>query len=131
MASYYGKNWRGSKWVCFDWIDTRPWRLPKEPACYAVYMDGELVYVGQTQDFCARLRGHRLRHGYSNNFHTPWGQCKSLLVKARFADRSGDWAMREYRLIKRLQPRENAQYGPKKSRRQPTPMIHPAMWRAA
>lgn len=129
--NYYGKDWRGSKWISFDWDTTYSWRVPKHPACYAVYMDHALVYVGQTNDLRARLSGHRLRHGYANNFHTPWGQCKTLLVKARFADRAGDWAMREFRLIKRLQPPENAQHGPKKVRRPSAPEIHPKMWRAA
>jgi hypothetical protein len=128
---YYGKDWRGSKWVRLDFENTSL-RIPALPACYAVYMDGRLAYIGQSNSLRSRLAGHNLRHGYANNFHTPWGSCRTLLVKARFSEKYGDWAMRELRLIKRLKPAHNIQQGgAKRARRSRVLEIHPQAWRAA
>jgi hypothetical protein len=129
--SYYGKNWRGSKWVRLDFENTSL-RIPAQPACYAVYMDGALAYVGQSRNLRSRIAAHHLRDGYANNFHTPWGSCRALLVKARFSDKFGDWAMRELRLIKRLRPPQNVQQGgAKRASRRAVMEIHPRMWGAA
>lgn len=104
--NYYGRDWRGSKWVTLDWEIFSNY-IPGLPACYVVYLDGVLSYVGQTHNLRERLKGHRLRHGYAKNFHTPWGSPLKLVIKARFPDRHGDWAMRELRLLKRLKPGAN------------------------
>ena len=44
---------------------------------------------------------------------TRWGSFKSVVIKARFASKNGDWAAREIRLIDRLQPQLNCVRGPK------------------
>ena len=103
-----GRNWH----VLDPWPTTgepggRP-RLPREPACYAVYCDGKLVYVGQTMDLSTRLRKHGFDYArYSNSVITPWGQFGSILIKYRPSRKFGDWAMIELRFIRRLHPRFN------------------------
>lgn len=92
-----------SKWHTYD-IATLCMSLPREPACYVIYLDGVLSYVGQSTDFAKRISMHGIRPGYGNSIATKWGYFTSVVVKARFSSRYGDWAMRELRLIKRLQP---------------------------
>lgn len=82
--------------------------LPSVAACYALYLDGDLKYVGQTCDLRKRMAGHELEVArYSANIETPWGYCKRLHLKYRTSRKYGDWAMVELRLIKRLQPEYN------------------------
>lgn len=101
---FYPSDWRGTRWVKFDMsLDV----LPRKPACYVIYLDGDLAYVGQASDLSTRISAHGIRQGYSNVVHTKWGEFASVVVKARFGDQLGDWAMREIRLIHRLQPRLN------------------------
>ena len=94
-------NWRPI------WLDF-PDVIPKEPACYAILVSGRVVYVGQTSNLQARFRGHRFRIE-KGMMILPWGSFPQHLVtaKARFGRRYGDWAMRELRLIMRLQPHFN------------------------
>lgn len=100
---FYPSDWQGSRWIKFE-----TYRLfPRKPACYAIYLDGELAYIGQASDLATRMSSHGIRQGYSELVQTKWGVFKSVIVKARFGDRIGDWAMREIRLIHRLQPRLN------------------------
>lgn len=100
---FYSSEWTGSKWVAFDpCFDV----FPRKPCCYVVYLDGALSYVGQTNDLAMRVSSHGIRLGHGKIF-TKWGQFDSVIVKARFADKFGDWAMRELRLINRLQPLHN------------------------
>lgn len=103
---FYPPEWKGTRWVQLDPLTSA---LPSLPACYVVYLDGRLTYVGQTTNLRARLRrGHLINYArYSALIDTPWGFCATVTVKARFADRYGDWAMRELRLIHRLQPSGN------------------------
>ena len=107
---YYPKDWKGSKWVRFN-IDTLD-RMPSDPGCYVIYADGVVIYVGQAINVFRRLRAYNFRYGYGRaqmcSFESePTFTCGELSVKVRFADRYGDWAMRELRLIKRLKPRFN------------------------
>jgi hypothetical protein len=62
-----------------------PGSLPKVAACYAIYVDGRLVYIGQA----------------------PWGSGSRIVVKYRQSRKYGDWAMVELRLIRRLSPSGN------------------------
>jgi len=81
----------GARWVRFGFGSS----LPPLPCCYCVYVDGQLVYIGQTNNLRERVAYHA-------------GHCKfpaGFGLKARFGDRYGDWAMRELRLIRRLSPR--------------------------
>jgi excinuclease UvrABC nuclease subunit len=104
--SYYGKNWRGSKWIRFG----RGGRgdFPSLPCCYAIYADGELVYIGQTVDLKSRMANHVVWNGTQEQAGKKrWGHASVLIVKARFSDRLGDWLMREARLISRIKPSGN------------------------
>ena len=105
--NYYGKDWRGSRWVKFDW-EAHSDHIPPLPACYVVYVDGFVAYIGQTYDLRTRLKNYKFSGAeYRGLFNTPWGCGHNLIVKARFGDRHGDWAMRELRLLKRLKPPGN------------------------
>lgn len=79
-------------------------QFPPEPACYVIYCDGKLSYVGQTTNLKKRLASYNFRYALSNNIITPWGFFRELVIKYRISRRYGDWAMTELRLIKRLQP---------------------------
>lgn len=72
-------------------------RLPPLPCCYCVYVGSELIYIGQTSNLRDRFAYHRANSKFPKGFS----------IKARFGDRYGDWAMRELRLIRRLQPPMN------------------------
>ena len=101
---FYPADWRGSKWVSYDIFTGFP---PRKPACYVIYLDGQLSYIGQASDVAKRLSSHGIRVGSSNCVHTKWGAFSGVVVKVRFGDRLGDWAMREIRLIDRIQPHLN------------------------
>lgn len=88
-----GRPYYGARWVRFSLNG----QLPTLPCCYCVYSDAALIYVGQTNN----LRERFAYHAYNKKF--PAG----FYLKARFGDRYGDWAMREIRLIRRLQPPMN------------------------
>lgn len=103
---FYPADWRGTRWVTFD-LQAGQCTFPRKPACYAIYLDGDLSYIGQASDLAVRMSSHGLRLGYGNSVMTKWGAFASVMVKARFASTLGDWAMREVRLIHRLQPRLN------------------------
>lgn len=103
---FYPADWRTSYWVKFDgcW----PEEAPLQPCCYAIYFDGVLGYVGQTSNLRKRLYAHKIGMArYSEGVMSVWGGFDNITIKAHFGRRYGDWAMREVRLIKRLQPRFN------------------------
>jgi hypothetical protein len=78
------------------------------PGCYAVYLDGELVYIGQSRLVRGRLVSHRIHPNiFADCMETPWGQAGKVLIKFKPSHRSGDWLMREFRLVSRLKPRGN------------------------
>lgn len=106
MANFYGRDWKGSKWLAFREVRRVPQSLP---GCYAIYADGELVYIGQAVNVRSRLSSH----GYLLN-HTLRG--RAISFKVRFGERAGDWAMREYRLLKRLKPNQNVRFGSRPAR---------------
>ncbi len=83
--------------------------IPEAGGCYAIYMDGELVYIGQTGNLRERLKGgHGLRSILNGDaFVTPWGICKRAFAKIKVGKRYGEWLMREARLLRRLKPRHN------------------------
>lgn len=116
--AYAGVERRGSKWLRFDPLKAS--QMPPAPACYAIYIDGRLVYVGQTVDLRNRFHLHNFRFGYKPGVITPWGDVPHgtpLLVKARLSERIGDWAMREVRLIRRLKPLHNVHHIGRASRK--------------
>jgi excinuclease UvrABC nuclease subunit len=97
-------------WMPVDVMHTSLWALPRAAGVYAIFFDGELVYVGQSSDLGARLVRHRFQYGYAKNIHTPWGSFPDsikLTAKVKLSRVVGDWAMWEIRLIRRLKPRFN------------------------
>lgn len=81
--------------------------LPRKAGCYAIYLDGQLVYIGQSNDIRNRFSEHKIRYCYSKEVATPWGDFPDtsiITVKVKESRRLGDWAMWEIRLIRRLRP---------------------------
>ena len=76
--------------------------VPSAPGCYALYRGGMVEYIGSTLNLRERLRAH----GYSSGDY----------VKIRLSTRKGDWMMREYRLIDRINPPKNRHYRSDRSR---------------
>lgn len=102
-----------SKWKTFELFPGKDDLPSKTPCVYAVYVGGVLSYVGQTVCLRGRFRAYNFRYAYGPGIITPWGDFESgtqIKVKARFTERLGDWAMREIRLIARLQPQFNMTY---------------------
>jgi|SRR5579872_6530491 len=99
-----GSNWKSARLFSDD-----PTDLPDLPGCYAIFGDGELVYIGSSENIRSRVCvSHRIEVAhYSDSVRTPWGYFTSLVVKYRLSKKTGDWLMIEYRLIRRLRPRGN------------------------
>ena len=97
-----------SRWITYNVGDAGP-SFRSAPGCYVVYLDGKVAYVGQTADISRRfLTGHRFRLSrYSSWINTPWGRHVGVTIKVSYSVKYGDWAMRELRLIRRLQPPQN------------------------
>lgn len=101
-------------WVQFDVMSVNSrWSIPAAPGVYVICFDGRPVYVGQSVNVKARINGHKFRHGYGRNIHTPWIELADsvpVTVKVKISRRLGDWAMWEIRLISRLQPAYNTHH---------------------
>lgn len=101
---------RGTRWRQMDFVETWRGGLPSVACCYALYFDGQIKYVGSTNNLRNRFSGHAFRHGYAKNIVTPWGEFPSsakIVLKFKASKRYGDWLMYECRLIKKLQPEFN------------------------
>lgn len=95
-----------SRWTTFD--PTHPTEIPAQGACYAIYIDGALAYIGQTIDLRSRCRNHGFRLSTTSNWIvTPWGRFRDVRGKYKQSAQYGDWAMAELRLLSRLSPRMN------------------------
>lgn len=82
-------------------------KLSTSPAVYAIYFDGDLVYIGSSNNIRNRFSGHAFRYGYGRNIYTPWQDLPDSVVismKYRMTKKLGEWAMREIRLISKLRP---------------------------
>jgi hypothetical protein len=81
-------------------------RLLDRPGVYAVYGDGELLYVGSSSvSVLFRIHnGHCIGPCFNGRAATPWGTYDTVIIKHSYSRRAGDWLMREYRLINRLRP---------------------------
>jgi hypothetical protein len=102
---FYAKDWLGSYWIAYDFDG--PWDFQPIPGVYVVYLDGQVAYVGQSTNVQKRICSYNFRYGYTTAIFTPWGQSHGLKVKVQYSRKYGDWAMKELRLIKRLQPPMN------------------------
>lgn len=96
------------KWIWLSAWDLETRNVINRPACYAIYVEGELSYVGSS--IAPRFRFGQ--HGFSSNptgsYDTPWGTFDMIHGKIYYPSSYGCQAMLEQRLIKRLQPRFNA-----------------------
>ena len=95
-----------SNWVTVD-IGNPHWKFPDIEACYVVYCDGQLTYIGCAENLRKRFHCRFEYARYSATINTPWGGFLNVKVKYRPSRRFGDWAMIELRLIRRLQPKGN------------------------
>lgn len=96
-----------TKWIAYDFDRTPLIQFERRPGCYVVYLDGIIRYVGQSTNVQKRILSHRIRVGYSSCYLTPWGEADTVIVKVRYSERYGDWAMRELRLIRWFNPAGN------------------------
>lgn len=94
-----------TRWIAIDPMDR--YSIPGRPACYVVFLDGSVTYVGQSTNLKSRFSTYAIRLGYGAGVLTPWGAAGSIEVKVNFGTQYGDWAMRELRLIRRLKPPGN------------------------
>jgi excinuclease UvrABC nuclease subunit len=107
------RDWRlhqPGRWEQYDLMQDR---LPRFAGVYAVFFDGDLVYVGSSTDIANRFSEHKVRFGYAKNIVTPWAvvpDSTRVTLKVRRSRIRGDWAMWEIRLIFRLQPQFNRQH---------------------
>lgn len=92
-STLLSRPYYGSRWIKFS-LNTA---LPPLACCYCVYVGSELLYIGQTHNLRTRFAQHTGQKKFPAGFY----------LKVRFGDRYGDWAMRELRLIRRLQPPMN------------------------
>lgn len=101
---FYPGDWRGSKWVTLNPENLSD--IPRLPACYVIYLDNKLSYIGQSANVYKRFYNYGIGPTRYSNYgsQTPWGRVRQITVKFRFSTRYGDWAMRELRLIHRLRP---------------------------
>ncbi len=104
---FYPADWPDyTYWVQF--CPMCPVAVPMAPACYAIFIDDVLAYIGQTSNLRARMRAHKIDiHKFILQSDSPWGT-GDVRVKAHFGKKFGDWAMRELRLIRKLQPSRNS-----------------------
>ncbi len=85
-----------SRWVKYDLdIDS----LPDTPAVYCIYHKNSLVYIGQTINLRTRIKGHIKSTLYNKPAHKD-----DCYLKVSLHNKLGEWLMREYRLITRLNP---------------------------
>ena len=96
-----------SRWISVDPFDL-PNPLPVTPAVYAIYANGELVYIGETCNMRSRVHGHGFhlaRYSEACRWRGQW--FREITFKIRYSKRFGEEAMAERRLIRRLKPKFN------------------------
>lgn len=90
-----------SKWISVELTDQS--KFPLSPAVYVVYVNEELYYIGSSVRLDYRIRWTWMR---GRRDHVTLLNAK-ITIKYSLSSRYGDWAMRELRLMKRLQPGSN------------------------
>lgn len=104
---------RDPRWVTISYVPRRPqqfWPRQGRPTVprvgagvYAIYFDGDLVYIGSGVNLQGRITAHEWFLRHSIDWQTPG----RVVIKFRRSRRYGDWAMIELRLLRRLSPRLN------------------------
>lgn len=90
---FHWNRYPGQRWISVADPQNPTWY---GPCCYVIQENGVAIYVGSTLDFKKRMLGHR-------KTLLPRLEGK-VTIKIHRGHRYGDWAMREMRLIKRLNP---------------------------
>lgn len=91
-----------------NWKSVELGTMRGNAACYVVFGDGRLIYIGSTINMQSRFHQHNIVFArYSHSVDTPWGRFRDVTIKYRPSMKYGDWAMIELRLIRRLQPTGN------------------------
>ena len=93
-------------WLYIPGFHITSGNVVNQPACYVLYIDGQLSYVGQSNTPAFRFRQHQIRN-FDNMFQTPWGEFEDLYCKIYYPSRYGYESMLEKRLIKKIKPRFN------------------------
>jgi hypothetical protein len=104
-----GKPTRRKTWRVIYPYRVTPW-VPAGPHVYAIYLDGELAYIGSSQDLSARFGLYKFRQageGWSCCIRGEVFQAGEIAVKIKLCRKYGSWLMAEARLIRRLRPRLN------------------------
>lgn len=111
MPCNVGKNsnWRRSGGV--EWWRNNP--LPNSAGVYAIYLNRKLVYIGSSANLRRRLNQHNIVPSSPGYVRTNWGRLKVSLVhfKWKVTRRYGEHLMLEVRLIRRIRPQFNRQFG--------------------
>jgi len=76
--------------------------LPFVPGCYVISLPGQVFYIGSAVNLRVRLFAHQ-RSGQTLGIFLRENAGRAV-VKYRPSTTYGDWAMRELRLIRKLQP---------------------------
>lgn len=76
------------------------------PGLYAIYVDGQLKYIGMAKTIKSRLRAHNIRQ--HSGMVTARGCCGSqVAVKVKYLDCRESRVLLESKLIRRLRPALN------------------------
>ena len=86
------------------WLSEADGHKPAQvPGVYAFYFDGNLSYIGSSNNLARRLKSHGFAK-VPEGVLTRWGTFSTLTIKFRPVSRPGDWLRLEYVLIGRLRP---------------------------
>ena len=89
------------KWQAIDPADAPAWA-----GCYALYLDGQLAYIGQTAEFRTRFSAHGWKFN-KRSAVTKWGKFKKYALKIRPEEDPHRRRDLEQLLIRRLRPQFN------------------------
>ncbi len=95
-----------NKWETISGLSLKIKDWLNYPCVYVFYLNEELVYIGQTNNFSLRFNWHNIhKEGYF--WITRWGKFADFYIKIKYPPKYGKEAMIEKRLISRLRPKFN------------------------
>jgi hypothetical protein len=104
-------NFGLDKWMIVNsWGVTSKTGLTSRPACYVIYLNREISYIGSSSDPYHRFFQHGFFETNDGKIETPWGIFDDIFCKIYYPSKFGYEAMQEKRLIRRLQPKFNTQH---------------------
>jgi excinuclease UvrABC nuclease subunit len=99
-------------WKKFRLIDDFD-KLPLLPGVYCIYINNEIVYIGSSVNIKKRIGEYKFESHCKKYNITPWqfiDKTLPIFVKISLSKKLGDWAMKEIRLISKLQPKFNKSF---------------------